>query len=187
MKLVLKSAAFAAAALFSTAAFAFPIAPVGTEGHPVIATGGGDVIATYVGNSAGYSNDLFLGSTFIFNNHETPVGTTVNLGSFTAGTELVFRLSVRNTGDNFYTGVASRNVDNLFHARVQTNYAPNTTLVSFEDLRGTPEGPNGYNDLSFTFTNTASPVPEPETYAMMGLGLGLLGLAARRRKAQKAA
>jgi PEP-CTERM motif len=186
MKLVLKSAAFAAAALFSTAALAFPIALPGTEGNPVIATGG-DVIATYVGNSAGYSNDLFLGSTFIFNNHETPIGTTMNLGSFAAGTELVFRLSVRNTGDNFYTGAASRNVDGLFHARVQTNYAPNTTLVSFEDLRGTPEGANGYNDLSFTFTNTTSPVPEPETYAMMGLGLGLLGLAARRRKAQKAA
>lgn len=184
MKLVLKSAAFAAAALFSTAAFAFPIAPPGSEGHPVIATGG-DVIATYVGNSAGYSNDLFLGSTFIFNNHATPVGTTINLGSFAAGTELVFRLHVNNTGDNFFTGAASRNADNLFHARVQTNYTPGTTLVSFEDLLGTPEGANGYNDLSFTFSNTASPVPEPETWAMMGLGLGLLGLAARRRKAQK--
>ncbi len=186
MKFISKLATFVAASLVSVSAFAFPIAIQGTEGLKVFATGNGPVIATYEGNSAGYSNDLFLGSMFIFNNHGSPVGSVANLGSFAVGTELIFRLHVNNTGDNFYTGDASRNVDNLFHARVQNNWKPGTTLVSFEDLRGTPEGANGFNDLSFSFTNTqVTPVPEPETYALMLAGLGMLGFAARRKAAKK--
>ena len=182
MKFVAKISAFVAASLVSASALAFPIAIPGTEGLKVFASGNGPVVATYEGNSAGYSNDLFLGSLFIFNNHGSPVGSVANLGSFTPGTELIFKLHVNNTGDNWFTGDASRNSDNLFHARVQNNWKPGTTLVSFEDLRGTPEGVNGYNDLSFSFTNTQiNPVPEPETYAMMLAGLGLLGFAARRK------
>ena len=100
MKLFSKVAALGFASLISSAAMAFPIAAVGTEGLPVIASGG-DVVATYQGNSASYSNDLWLGLEFIFNNHATPVGTTMDLGNFTAGTELVFRLHVNNTGDNW--------------------------------------------------------------------------------------
>ncbi len=66
--------------------------------------------------------------------------------------------------------------------RVQGNWLPNESLVSFEDLFGTPEGVNGYNDLSLSFTNTVSPpsaVPEPTTLAL--LGLGVAGLIARKR------
>ena len=101
MKLLTKCAALAAAMALSTSAFAHPIASVGTEGLAVIASGGA-VVATYEGNSAGYSNDLLLGLfslDVIFNNHASSVGSTVNLGSFTAGTELIFRLRVNNTGD----------------------------------------------------------------------------------------
>ncbi|WP_295750232.1 PEP-CTERM sorting domain-containing protein [Undibacterium sp.] len=183
MKLMVKLTAFLAASLISVSAFAFPIASAGTEGLPVIASGG-EVVATYEGNSAGYSNDLLLNLVFIFNNHATPIGSMMSLGSFAAGTELVFNLFVHNTGDNWYTGAASRNADNLFHARVQQNWKPGTTLVSFEDLRGTPEGANGYNDLSFSFTNTQSEVPEvpePASISLLLAGLALLGLATRRQ------
>lgn len=183
MKMFAKLAIVAATSALSFSALAFPIAIPGTEGLKVFATGNGPVIATYEGNSAGYSNDLLLGSLFIFNNHASPVGSSVNLGTFAPGSELVFRLHVNNTGDDFYTGDASRNVDNMFHARVQENWKPGVTLVSFEDLRGTPEGANGYNDLSFSFTNTNA-VPEPETYAMMLGGLAVLGAMARRRKSK---
>lgn len=162
----------------SLSAYAFPIAAPGTEGLKVFATGG-EIIATYEGNSAAFSNDLYLGSTFIFNNHTTPVGTSVSLGTFAAGTELPFRMHVNNTGDDFFTGPDSLNPDGHEHARVQSDWLPHTTLVSFEDLYN---GPFDYNDLSFSFTNTVAAVPEPETYAMLLAGLGLIGYFARRRK-----
>lgn len=167
------------------AAQAFPIAPPGTEGFLVLVGSGDNVIATYQGNSAAYSNDLYLerdasgnpgldgnkaNDLFIFNNHANSVGDTMNLGSFDLGTELVFRLYVNNTRYDYFSGPGSRNPDGLPHARVQGNWQPSETLVSFEDLFGTPEGVNGYNDLSFSFSGTrSSSVPEP-----LSTGLWLL-------------
>jgi len=177
-KLALVAVALAA----STSAYAFPIALPGTEGFSVIAGGGSDIIATYQGNSAAYSNDLYLVNTgqFIFNNHASAVGSTVNLGSFTAGTELIFKLHVNNTGFDYFTGPATRNPDGHTHARVQSDWQPGETLVSFEDLFN---GPFDYNDLSFSFTNTRGTpsVPEASTWAMMLVGFGAIGAVMRRR------
>ncbi len=146
----------------------FPIAQPGTEGLQVIVTSNAPIVATYHGNSALFSNDLYLAldasgnpgddgnvtnDRFIFNNHASPVGSTASLGSFPIGTELIFRLHVNNSGNNFYTGPASRNPDGHTHARVQGNWQASETLVSFEDLFN---GPFNYNDLSFSFTNTGS-------------------------------
>ena len=166
--------------------YSFPIAEPGTEGLPVIVSGNGPVIATYQGNSAAYSNDLYLtlNNLFIFNNHSSPVGSTVDLGTFDLGTELIFRLHVNNTGNDFYTGLASRNPDNHFHARVQENWQIGETLVSFEDLFN---GPFVYNDLSFSFTNTSttppSGVPEPTTILLLGSGMvGMVPFIRRKLK-----
>ena len=83
----------------------------------------------------------------------------------------------------FYTGPASRNPDSHTHARVQADWLPGTTLVSFEDLY---TGPFNFNDLSFSFTNTTSgpvSVPEPNPLVLMLAGIGIVGLMARSRRA----
>jgi len=176
---------------------AFPIAKPGTEGLPIFVTSTDPVIATYQGNSAAYSNDLYLmldqfgkpgddgnpaNDLFIFNNHATPVGEMQSIGTFSAGTELMFRLHVNNTGYDFFTGPSSVNADGQFHARVEGNWQPNTTLVSFEDLYDPSGRSSNFNDLSFSFSNTAiAPIPEPEIYAMLLAGVGLLSGVTRRK------
>jgi hypothetical protein len=68
-----------------------------TLGVPVFVQSTGPVMAQFVGGaSAGFTNQLFLDSPanalgVIFNNHTNTLGDTVNLGSFTAGDELIFR------------------------------------------------------------------------------------------------
>jgi hypothetical protein len=183
------AAGAAIAASFAGTVLAFPIATTG-EGLKVIVGGTDHVIATYQGNSAAFSNDLYLvlpgGDQFIFNNHASAVGSTVDLGAFSIGTELLFRLHVNNTGNDFFTGPAARNPDGHAHAMVQEEWQPGETLVSFEDLFN---GPFVFNDLSFSFTNTVTTppplpgVPEPHVLAILGIGmLGLSALRARRRR-----
>lgn len=161
--------------LMATAAMAAP-------GDKIIVSTDGEVVAKFLGHSAAYTNDLYLddpvnGLGIIFTNQTTPVGTEVSLGSFTAGTELIFRLHVRDTGYDFFTGPADRNPDGHEHADVVQSYGgyDDVTGVFFEDLY---DGPFHYNDLGFSFTNTI--VPEPAT--MTALGLGALALIRRKRK-----
>jgi hypothetical protein len=156
-------------------AHAGPVAAVGTEGLSLIATGG-EVWATYQGSTAGFNNVLFLEGRpeLLFNNRTTADGTEVSLGSFAAGTELVFRMNVNLGSTNYYTGPGQRNDDGLPHARAQAEWAPGVTLVSFEDLGGLPEGANGYADLSFSLRGVSvSAVPEPT-----GLVLAVAGMMA---------
>lgn len=184
------SALFAVGAALLAASVAQAVPVVGAN---IYVQSDGEVIATYRGNSASYSNDLYLHSPsgfpgIIFNNHASPIGSSVSLGFFTAGTELIFRLYVNNTGTSYYTGDASRNPDGSAHARVDTAYATNETLVEFEDLLN---GPFAFNDLSFSFTNVGSAPPPPtnsvpdtaSTLSLLGVVLAGLGCLRRKRTA----
>lgn len=170
--------------LGATVAQAVPIV-----GAKIIVQTDGEVVATYRGNSASYSNDLYLYSpnsysSLIFNNHASSIGSTVNLGFFSAGTELIFKLYVNNTGNTFYTGDGSLNGDGYAHARVDEAYAVGESLVEFEDLYN---GPFEFNDLSFSFTNVGTTqvppsngVPDAATTLPL-IGLALAGLVAVRK------
>jgi len=150
----------------------------------------GNVTATYLGHTAGYTNELYLylptnTSGVIFNNHTTPVGTTFDLGTFAAGTELEFAIYVLNTGETFYSGPGTRNPDGLAHVKTDDLIVAPEVWVGFEDLLG--GGDMDYDDVQFKFSNTASvteipAVPEPGTLALLGLGVGSLAVASRRRK-----
>jgi len=176
----------------SLSAQAAPVPPGGDGWHVFVNTGG-PVTATYQGSGADFNNDLYLmldrsgkpgndgnlaNDLLIFNNHSTPVGGTKNLGTFSGGTELMFRLHVNTTGDDFFTGPRSSNPDGEFHARVQDNWLPDTTLVSFEDRYNSFD--RNFNDLSSSYSNTVAAIPEPESYAMFLVGLGAIGAIARR-------
>jgi hypothetical protein len=183
-----------AAALLAPVAVTAPTAATAQTtipgiGQRVVVTNTGNVTATFVGGEAGYSDTLYLvgRSGPIFNNKTSSIGSIVDLGSFAAGTELVFRLNAlvsgtptNGTSYDYFTGPADRNPDGIEHAAANT--VGNSTVVGFEDLLG--GGDRDFNDLTFSFTNTAATaaVPEPASWAMMMLGFGAVGFAMRSAK-----
>ena len=142
-------------------ALALPI-----EGAPIIVASDGEVVAQYLGTTTTANSDLYLVSPagayvpVIFNNYDSPIGLLVDLGSFTAGTELIFKLHVNTTLNDFYSGDPSRNPDGKAHARVDDALSPIQTLVEFEEQFGAPEGSQGFNDLKFAFSNVRSTLPQ---------------------------
>lgn len=172
-----------------------PITVEPVYGGTMIVATDGPVRAIYLGSDAGYFNSLSLAAEapiastvplFIFDKHNQ-VDTTVDLGWFSAGTELEFRLDVSNTGNSFFTGGRLLNPDGLPHALAITRFDEGlrlfVTRVGFEDLLG--GGDLDYNDFNFLLTNVYDPppdaAPEPATLLLIGLGLACLG-AIRRRK-----
>jgi hypothetical protein len=180
---------------------AFAITPYPGEGNPVIGASvianGGDVKATFISvpgeASALYYDYLYVepflpgnpdysnpgggtGEThnFIFVNHGSTAGQVVDLGTFPAGTELIFHVvadtSQRPFGPgpylDWYTGPASRNADGFAHAWVDTEYTGpyGGTAVGFEDQAGLGgPGDEGYEDLLYTFTNVTGQGGPPVT------------------------
>ncbi|MGB5494480.1 MAG: DUF4114 domain-containing protein [Sedimenticolaceae bacterium] len=163
-----------------------------TLGQPVLGgrmlvANDGYVTAEFLGSDAGYFNSLYLDmpdaeDRFVFNK-STPLDLgPVDLGWFSAGTELIFRLAVHNTGLSFFTGDADRNDDGLAHALATTvldDAGTYITTVGFEDLFG--GGDLDFNDFEFHLTNVIDPVLVSAPPVLALLALGLLGLGYQRR------
>lgn len=184
--------------LATAAQAAFPIyglsGTINPADYSFTAAASGDIVAYFVGHTAGYTNLLGLSVNGVdtgiwgLNNQTTAPGTALNFGPVNAGDTLVFKINVTNTGEYFYSQ-RSLNGDGITHI-FSAAYAggdfgiPAGTYVGFEDLNG--GGDLDYDDLRFVFTNVKGVeiggVPEPTTWAMLIAGFGLVGAAARRRK-----
>jgi hypothetical protein len=156
-------------------------------GGQIFVQNSGHVIATFMGSDAGFDNLLLLASPpnslgVIFEGHVTPSGTMIDLGVFTAGTELIFELN-NQSGGIFFTGPANRNPDNLAHAIVDDEFGPGLTSVGFEDIFG--GGDFDYNDLQFTLSSVTTSVPDGGSTTAMLLGSAVLILVFLRRFAHR--
>ncbi len=162
----------------------------GIVGGNLIVQNTGDVTISFAGSNAGYTSTLYFGETALFSTN-SGAGSTLSLGSFTAGTELTFRLEVQNTGRAYFTGIGANNIDGVAHAMVET-IGEGSTIVGFEDLYG--GGDRDYNDLVFEFSNTTTGenethgklVSNPEPSTIILFGSGLLGLGAWRLRKKHA-
>lgn len=139
--------------------------------------------------------DSFAPSADVLGFTPATVGDSVVLGSFSAGEELVFRLTnVGSTrfGDlgvidsQIFSGSASSNnpVPANFFTYVIFN-TPTEILVFFEDVFGTPDSdPDPVNtflsddDVAFTLSLV---IPEPATLGLLISGIALVGLRPSRR------
>jgi hypothetical protein len=176
-------AAFLASPLALGAAHAVTVASALGGGSAITVAEDGEVVVTFGGESGAFTKDLYLVNEegedlFVFDGATAAVGETFSLGSFAAGTELVFRLFIENHGYDVFSGDANRNAGGYANGRAQA-MAGRVVLVSFEDLlRG---GDEDFNDFGFTLTN-ADAIPNPLPGAAVLMGTGVAGLLAARRR-----
>ncbi len=126
------------------------------------------------------------------------IGAYYNLGYFTAGTELIFRISTTSpagvAGNYLFSDPSLNSPDGLQQVFATFGESGASlglptgsyTYVAFEDVLGYEDqirlSDFDYNDRRFAFTNLSGVVPEPATWAMLVTGFGFVGFAVRRRK-----
>ncbi|MDQ1639460.1 MAG: hypothetical protein QOF62_2799 [Pyrinomonadaceae bacterium] len=93
---------------------------------------------------------LFNGGRTFFIGTNRQVGEVFDLGSFSAGTELVFGIRVRETGQTFRMGPGFRNPDRYAHDKVVC--LQDGVKVSFEDNLGL--GDKDFDDAVFKITTS---------------------------------
>lgn len=127
----------------------------------------------------------------------TSVGSTIGLGSFAAGAEIVFRLTNIGTAtfggagvvhEQVFTGTSSGLNEVPSHYYSYVVFADATTIhVWMEDLfpadpaAGSIDLATFMSDADAAFTLTLTPVPEPGGTALLLAGLATVGWRARRR------
>ncbi len=109
----------------------------------------GEVVVTVLrGESAAFNSLVGLASpvdTDLYLSQDVNEGDQFDLGSFGAGTELVFRISTPE-GETYFTGPGDRNPDGLVHANV-VQISENVFWVGWEDVFG--GGDLDYDDVFF--------------------------------------
>ncbi len=202
------------AGLLATLLFAPTLQAAPVYGGKIEVASDGHVIATYRGGESLFLNHLYLDSPgnslgLLFTENYcypsdcgTPVGTTIDLGWFSAGTELVFRMDSRQFSAweggtplppeeapytwlyQWYTGPAERNADGYVHSYVDDAVHAGEVFVAFEDWPHPYFGNNDRDFLNgmFSLSNTAV-VPVPAALPLFGSALGLIAFLRRRRTA----
>ncbi len=170
----------------------------------------GTVEVSFVSQDAGATGKLyFLGSEasgtisyaassdannlgqYIFQNHGTSAGTTVPLGSFASGVNLLFAykvtagVNVAPTGTVFRMDVPGDLV--YFGQEVLSNTSTgSTTRMWLEDIKNPAQSDWDYNDLAFNVTNAyVAPAPAPGAWAIALIGV-LIGTRRSRPPARRA-
>ena len=135
---------------------------------------GGELEVELLAADAGFTIELYLispgGQRFLATNHDA--GTIVRLGSFPDGVELIFGITVRETGRTYLMGSGAGNPDGLPHAEV-TCFGGGRSNVGFEDQLG--GGDRDYNDLVCTVRQpknscTYSVNPRSQSFGAAGGG-----------------
>ena len=219
------------------AAFALVAAPAahadgvavagGSIGEQIYKSGTDNLFVKFIGKQASYTNDTYyfltLGSAgeFLFRNSLSNLGMEKEVTTSAAlatGAEAIFGICANvgsatpegtgcTEGNTYYTGPASRNPDDRFHAAVWTRDAflagcaldPSRCNADVVDLLSDPEYnlvigfedsfnyniDDDFNDVVFAVKG-ASTVPEPVTMSLLATGLagmGGAGVFKRRKKA----
>ncbi len=212
--------------------------PGGTIGTALYKSSANNIFATFIQSQASYNDDLYFYLTvpgagqFIFSNHGTVAGTTVNVTQsslLAIGNEAIFSICAQvaavgtattpggacTASTQYYTGSASRNPDNQFHAAVWTRaaylagcatataIATNACTAAGQAYLNTADGmqiefivgfedsfnyniDRDFNDIIFGLRGVST-VPEPVTMSLLATGLvGMGGVGSlRRRKIKK--
>lgn len=177
---------------------------INTETYSFTAKADDDIVAYYVGATAGYTNSISLlvngidrEISGLFNhafkgNPKAKYGDPLNFGAVNEGDELIFKLN---------TNIAKRNTYSLYSEPEMNTYRrdngmnhlyssfytgddiiPKGVYVGFEDLLSTHrKNDYDYDDEQFVFTNTAV-TPIPAAIWLFGSGIaGLIGLGKRKK------
>lgn len=167
----------------------------------------GDIVAYFVGGiHADYQNKLGLlvngvdTGIYGLDNHTSSVGDSLDFGSVSAGTSLVFILQNLTLGASAYSdpslnlpydaisGMPNPLGNNHIYSTTYTATSPffpgvpKGPYVAFEDIPF-PGADFNYDDESFVFTNVVgtTDVPEPGSVMLFVIAVGFTSLIGRRR------
>jgi PEP-CTERM motif len=205
---LLGGVAFAALSGASALAGPIPYPNIGTPNpttYTFTATSTGVITAFFDGSGASFEEVVGMSvngapvTVWGLDDHTSPVGTSIVMGSVVAGDTLTFFDAVYpgGIGGNvppagatyIWSSNQAMNSDggnHVYSTSVTAGQAyagsPAGVYVGFEDLKF-PSSDFNYRDDTFVFTNTTvtPSVPEASTWAMMVAGFGGLGFAAFRR------